>query len=77
MASSGAATVEQYLAELPEHRRKILDAYAEAEKKLDMGKSCVRFRKLEDLPLDLIGEALAAFPVSKLMGLNAASNAGR
>lgn len=26
--------------------------------KLDMGKSCVRFKKLEDLPLDLIGEAL-------------------
>lgn len=28
-------------------------------KKLDMGKSCVRFRKLEDLPLDVIGQAIA------------------
>jgi uncharacterized protein YdhG (YjbR/CyaY superfamily) len=27
--------------------------------KLDMGKSCVRFKKLTDLPLDLIGEAVA------------------
>lgn len=26
-------------------------------KKLDMGKSCVRFRKLEDVPLDVIGRA--------------------
>ena len=26
-------------------------------KKLDMGKSCIRFKKLEDLPLDVIGEA--------------------
>jgi hypothetical protein len=28
-------------------------------KKLDMGKSCVRFRRLEDLPLELIGETIA------------------
>lgn len=28
-------------------------------KKLDMGKSCVRFRRLEDLPLDVIGETIA------------------
>ena len=27
-------------------------------KKLDMGKSCLRFKKLEDLPLDVIGEVL-------------------
>ena len=25
-----------------------------------MGKSCVRFKKLEDLPLELIGETIAA-----------------
>lgn len=30
-----------------------------AGKKLDMGKSCVRFHKLEDLPLNVIGEAIA------------------
>lgn len=33
-------------------------------KKLDMGKSCVRFRKLEDLPIDLVGEAIARTPVA-------------
>lgn len=26
--------------------------------KLDMGKSCVRFRTLEDVPLDIVGEAI-------------------
>ena len=26
--------------------------------KLDMGKSCVRFRRLEDVPLDVVGEAI-------------------
>ena len=33
-------------------------AYLASGKKLDMGKSCVRFRRLEDLPLDVIGEAI-------------------
>ena len=28
-----------------------------------MGKSCVRFRKLDDLPLALIGESVARFGV--------------
>ena len=32
-------------------------------KKLDMGKSCVRFKRLEDLPLEVIGETIAATPV--------------
>lgn len=30
-------------------------------KRLDMGKSCVRFRRLDDLPLQLIGRAVARF----------------
>ena len=34
-------------------------AFREAGKKLDMGKSCVRFRKLEDLPLEAIGRLIA------------------
>jgi len=35
----------------------LLEAWAKSGKKLDMGKSCIRFRKLEDLPLAVIGEA--------------------
>ena len=38
-------------------------AYAAAGKKLDMGKCCVRFRKLDDLPLDVIGQVIARVPV--------------
>jgi hypothetical protein len=30
-----------------------------ADKQLDMGKSCLRFKRLEDLPLDLVGEVIA------------------
>jgi hypothetical protein len=33
--------------------------YKATGKKLDMGKSCVRFKKLEDLPLDVIGKVIA------------------
>lgn len=35
------------------------EAYKASGKKMDIGKSCVRFRKLEDLPLDVIGKAVA------------------
>ncbi len=33
--------------------------YRDSGKRLDMGKACVRFRTLDDLPLDLVGEAVA------------------
>jgi hypothetical protein len=39
--------------------------YTATGKRLDMGKCCVRFRKLEDLPLDVIGNAVARYPVDK------------
>ena len=39
------------------------NAAAERGAKLDVGKSCVRFKKLEDLPLDLVTEAVGRFTV--------------
>jgi hypothetical protein len=42
-----------------------LKAYKATGKKLDMGKSCIRFKKLDDLPLDVIGQAIARVPVDK------------
>ena len=33
-------------------------AWAKSGKKLDMGKSCLRFKKLDDLALDVIGEVI-------------------
>ena len=49
----------------PETERWFRERYAASGKKLDMGKSCVRFRKLDDLPLDLIGETIARTPVDR------------
>lgn len=34
-------------------------------KKLDMGKCCIRFRKADDIPIDLIGKLVARWPVSR------------
>lgn len=34
--------------------------FAQAGKKLDMGKSCVRFRSLDDLPLDVVARVIGA-----------------
>ncbi len=36
------------------------DAYKKAGKKLNMGKCCIRFEKLEDLPLPIIGKEIAS-----------------
>lgn len=43
----------------------IQDAFTKAGKKLDMGKSCIRFKKLEDLPLDAIGKIIRRITAKK------------
>lgn len=42
-----------FVAEFPKH----------CKSKLDMGKSCVRFKKMDDIPYDLIGELLTKITV--------------
>lgn len=44
-----------------------LKDYAATGKKLDMGKSCIRFKKLEDLALDVVGEYISKVSVSDLI----------
>ena len=44
-------------------------AYRKTGKKLDMGKSCVRFTKIEDLPLDLIAETVAQYTPEQFIAL--------
>ena len=43
--------------------------YKASGKKLDMGGSCVRFKQIEDLPLDLIGKVIARTPVKHFIKL--------
>ena len=51
------------------------DSYKKTGKRYDVGKSCVRFRKLDDLPLPLIGESIKAMEmeefVTRTKGLSA------
>ncbi len=47
--------------------------YKASGRKPNMGKSCVRFRHADDLPLDLIGEAIARTSVEDYIDLYAAS----
>lgn len=36
--------------------------YVDRGMKLDMGKSCVRFKRLDQVPLDVVGEVIAKIP---------------
>jgi uncharacterized protein YdhG (YjbR/CyaY superfamily) len=41
----------------PNLQKWFVEAYPEhSKRKLDMGKSCIRFKKIDDIPYDLIGE---------------------
>ncbi len=51
----------------PEHEKWFRDAWIKTGKKLDMGKSCVRFKKIEDVPLDVVGKAIKKIPVKKFV----------
>ncbi|MBK5099288.1 MAG: DUF1801 domain-containing protein [Gemmatimonadetes bacterium] len=48
-------------------REKFERDYRATGKRIDVGKSCVRFRKLEDLPLPVIGEAIAYLPADEFV----------
>jgi hypothetical protein len=44
----------------PAQRKRFEQAYKKAGKRLDMGKSCVRFKRVEDLPLNVIGDTIGS-----------------
>jgi uncharacterized protein YdhG (YjbR/CyaY superfamily) len=49
-------------------RESFLGKYRASGKRLDMGKSCVRFRTLDDLPVDLIGDSNSSMDVGTFIG---------
>ena len=51
--------------------------YAERGIKLDMGKSCVRFKQLDDLPLDVLGEAVGKIEVDEFVARYDATRGAR
>ncbi|QAA83018.1 DUF1801 domain-containing protein [Aequorivita sp. H23M31] len=50
----------------PELMQWFTEAYTKLAKgKLDMGKSCVRFKKMDDIPFELLGELSSKFSVDQ------------
>lgn len=43
------------------------EAYRATGKKVDMGKGCFRFKRLDDLPLDLVAEFVASCPLEQFV----------
>jgi hypothetical protein len=56
-----------------DQRDAFLDRYRETGKRLDMGKSCVRFRRIDDLPVELIGDTIAGTDVDTFIDVYEAS----
>jgi uncharacterized protein YdhG (YjbR/CyaY superfamily) len=50
-------------------RREFEAAYKATGKRMDVGKSCVRFKKLDDLPLELIGDTIGSVDVEEFVNL--------
>jgi hypothetical protein len=57
----------------PKLLRELEDGFRAAGKTLDMGKSCVHFRSIDDLPLDVIGRSIAAIPAEQWIEIYRAS----
>ena len=51
------------------------DAYTRAGRKLDLGKSCLRFKRLDDLLQDEVGRVIASTPVETCIAQYEASRA--
>ncbi len=51
----------------PEQDRWFREAWTKTGKKLDMGKCCVRFKKIEDVPLDVVGKAVKRMTAKKFI----------
>lgn len=50
-----------------EHLAWFTDAYTQTGKKLDMGKSCMRFKKLENFALEVVVESIARVSVDEFV----------
>jgi Domain of unknown function (DU1801) len=57
----------------PKQARWMAGEFKKRGKKLDMGKACLRFTSLDDIPLDVVGEVLASTPMDKYIEIYRAS----
>lgn len=79
---AGIASQKQYVSLYLNHvyadptlERWFRERWAASGKRLNMGKSCVRFTRLEDVPLDVIGEVIARADVGSMIERHEANRA--
>lgn len=53
----------------PEELARFVEEWKKTGKKLDMGKACVRLRKLDDVPLKVIGDSIRRMSVESYVSL--------
>ena len=58
-----------------ERTERLRQAFVAAGKKLDMGKSCIRFKRADDLPLDAIAREIGSTTPEEFAQVNAAARA--
>lgn len=56
-----------------DERARFEAAYKKTGKRFDVGRSCVRFRKLEELPLEVIGDAIGSMTTGDFIAAYEAS----
>ncbi len=61
----------------PAQAAQLKAAFAKSGKKLDMGKSCVRFKKIEDLDLEAIADVIRSTPPEKYIAMYEAGRQAR
>jgi hypothetical protein len=49
----------------PAQKKWLADEFKKRGKTFDMGKSCLHFKSLDDLPLDAVGEVIASMPLDQ------------
>ena len=59
----------------PTKATRLADAYKARGRKLDMGKSCLRFKSLDEVPLDVVGEIIASVPMERYVEIYRSSRA--
>jgi len=60
-----------------DQERGFRERWTQDGRQLDMGKSCLRFRKVADLRLDLVGEVVASTPPDALIAMHERARAER
>ena len=53
-----------------ELRRDFERSYRATGKRMDVGKACVRFRTLDDLPLDVVANAIGALTIEQFVAMH-------